>query len=109
MTEITPDTGQGWLSVDKNSWSALESGQNRQQSHAGLMLVYEVVIGDMLVGKEGYKGLLCGWLGGAACNRPLVAGVVTAAVLVPAISFRCAMAMLDRVTKGSRRKHADVV
>ena len=67
------------------------------------MLVYEVVIGDMLVGKEGYKGLLCGWLGGAACNRPLVAGVVTAVVLVPAISFRCAMAMLNHVTKGSSR------
>lgn len=54
----------------------------------GLMIVYEVVIGDMLVGKEGFKGLLCSWLGGAACNRPLIVGIVTALVLLPAVSFR---------------------
>ena len=53
----------------------------------GLMLVYSVVVGDMLVGKEG-SGLLCQQLGGAACSRPLVVAVVTVVVLFPMISFR---------------------
>jgi hypothetical protein len=55
---------------------------------AGLMLVYCVVIGDMLVGKEGYAGLLCGSLGGVFCGRPLVVGLTALFVLLPAISFR---------------------
>ena len=54
------------------------------------MVVYEVVIGDMLVGKPGFKGLLCGWLGGAACSRPLIVGIVSALFLLPAVSFRSA-------------------
>lgn len=54
----------------------------------GLMLVYCVVIGDMLVGKEGYQGLLCGSIGGAFCGRPLVVGLVVLIVLIPAVSFR---------------------
>lgn len=54
----------------------------------GLMLVYCVVIGDMLVGKEGFEGLLCGSVGGLFCSRPFVVGMVTLIVLVPAISFR---------------------
>lgn len=52
------------------------------------MLVYCVVIGDMLVGKEGYAGLLCSWLGGPFCGRPLVVGLVALFVLLPAVSFR---------------------
>ena len=55
---------------------------------AGLMLVYCVVIGDVLVGKPGYLGLLCSSVGGVLCNRPLVVGLVTLIVLIPAVSFR---------------------
>lgn len=58
-------------------------------------------MGDMLVGKQGYKGLLCGSLGGVFCSRPLVVGVVSAVFLLPAVSFRsvlptyCHVANLD--------------
>ena len=55
---------------------------------AGLMLVYCVVIGDMLVGKQGFQGLLCGSIGGIFCSRPFVVGLVTLIVLIPAVSFR---------------------
>ncbi|KAK9797375.1 hypothetical protein WJX73_007217 [Symbiochloris irregularis] len=59
----------------------------------GLMLVYEVVAGDMLVGKPGFKGILCQYLGQVehchwACNRTIVTGLVTLVVLVPLASFR---------------------
>ena len=51
------------------------------------MLVYSVVLGDMLVGEK-LDGLICGGLGGIACSRPLVVGIVTLLVLVPLISVR---------------------
>lgn len=57
------------------------------------MLVYIVISGDMLVGKPGYKGLLCSYLGDHAhlqwtCNRTIVTGLVTIVVLAPLVSFR---------------------
>ena len=58
-----------------------------QAFHVGLMLVYSVVLGDMLVGEK-HDGLICGGLGGIACSRPLVVGIVTLLVLVPLISVR---------------------
>lgn len=59
----------------------------------GMMLVYIVISGDMLVGKPGYKGLLCSYLGDHAhlqwtCNRTIVTGLVTIVVLAPLVSFR---------------------
>ena len=64
----------------------------------GMMLVYEVVAGDMLVGKPGFKGLLCQYLGDRphfhwACSRPIVTGLVTLLILLPLVSFRCCHAM----------------
>lgn len=61
---------------------------------AGMLLVYIVVAGDMLVGKPGFKGLLCDYLGDKphchwACNRKIVTGLVTLLVLLPLVSFRC--------------------
>ena len=50
--------------------------------------MYCVVIGDMLVGKEGFQGLLCGSIGGIFCSRPFVVGLVSIIVLIPAVSFR---------------------
>lgn len=70
---------------------------------AGLMLVYCVVIGDMLVGKEGYTGLLCGAFGGVFCARPFVVGLVVLIVLIPAVSFRQvppSASFASKITKG---------
>ena len=58
-----------------------------------MMLVYEVIAGDMLVGKPGFKGLLCQYLGSQphcewACNRIAVTGLVTLVILLPLVSFR---------------------
>lgn len=63
------------------------------------MLVYEVVAGDMLVGKPGYKGILCDYLGQVehchwTCNRTIVTGIVTLVILVPLASFRCTHRLL---------------
>ena len=60
---------------------------------AGLMLVYIVISGDMLVGKPGFKGLACDYLGDVkychwACNRPVVTGLVVVFILLPLNSFR---------------------
>lgn len=60
----------------------------RNCSSAGLMIVYEVAVGDILVGKTGFGGLLCSHRHGALCSRPLVVGLVTAVGLLPSVSFR---------------------
>ena len=59
-----------------------------------LLLVYEIVTGDILAGGgKGYPGLLCDALGaggGWCASRPLVLGVMTLGVFAPLVSLRCA-------------------
>lgn len=52
------------------------------------MIVYEVAVGDLLVGKKGFEGLLCSSRDDIMCSRALVVGATTAIVLLPAVSFR---------------------
>ncbi|KAK9831399.1 hypothetical protein WJX81_001186 [Elliptochloris bilobata] len=58
----------------------------------GLLLVYEIVTGDILAGGgKGYLGLLCDALGadgGWCANRPLILGIMTLAVFAPLVSLR---------------------
>eukprot|EP00884_Botryococcus_braunii_P007253 jgi/Botrbrau1/16529/Bobra.314_1s0002.2 len=59
----------------------------------GMMLVYLVATGDLLVGNGAFRGLLCRWCGkrpgfGWACSRPIVTGAITLFLMTPLVSFR---------------------